>query len=199
MLVNNADGYMGMHVMSQTFKGMLMPVVGTMHERVVAVLRQLQDVVVLKHKGLYIGWPPTGPSQPSVHDGIYAFTHPPWHGSRSLCIDFDPSTIHTMGMAKWMGCQDGYLLMSLGTVKEEGQSRAKLVRIRAHRFIMFAFLGGEQGGLTGKVVMHTCNNKRCLNPAHMLVGCTRQNMGEDYVNLLEERDKFLVKRAGAVV
>lgn len=196
--VQNADGYMGKHVMSHTFNGMLMPTAGTMHQRVVAVLKQLHDVVVLRHKGLYTGWPPLGVAQPNVHDGIHAFTHPPWHGSRSLCIDFDPAIIHAMGMSKWMGCQDGYLSLTLGTVKDEGQRRVKKVRIRAHRFIMFAFVGAEQGGITGKVVMHTCNNRRCMNPAHMLVGSTQQNMREDYADLWEERDKLLVKRAGAV-
>ena len=194
MEVQQADGHMGKHVMSHTFKGMLMPSASTMQERVVAVLKQLQHVLVPKHKGAYKGWPHVGPSHPSVHDGIYALTHPPWHGTRSLCINFDPSMIHTMGMAKWMACQDGYLQLTLGTVKEEGQRRAKKVRIRAHRFIMFACIGADQGGLTGKVVMHTCNNKGCMNPAHMLVGSTPQNMVEDYSSLQTDRQRLLADR-----
>jgi hypothetical protein len=194
MEVQQADGHMGKHVMSHTFKGMLMPSAGTMQERVVAVLQQLQHVLVPKHRGAYTGWPHVGPSHPSVHDGIYALTHPPWHGTRSLCINFDPPMIHTLGMAKWMACQDGYLQLTLGTVKEEGQRRAKTVRIRAHRFIMFACIGADQGGLTGKVVMHTCNNKGCMNPAHMLVGSSQQNMVEDYSSLQTDRQRLLADR-----
>jgi spore coat polysaccharide biosynthesis predicted glycosyltransferase SpsG len=93
-----------------------------------------------------------------------------------------------------MACQDGYLQLTLGTVKEEGQRRAKTVRIRAHRFIMFACIGADQGGLTGKVVMHTCNNKGCMNPAHMLVGSSQQNMVEDYSSLQTDRQRLLADR-----
>ncbi len=108
------------------------------------------------------------------------------------------SMIHTLGMAKWMACQDGYLLLTLGTVKEEGQRRATKVRIRAHMIIMFACIGADQGGLTGKVVMHTCNNKGCMNHAHMLVGSTQQNMVEDYSNLQTDRQRLLADRGVAV-
>lgn len=102
--------------------------------------------------------------------------------------------LHTMGMAKWMACHDGCLLLALGTVKEEGERRANTVRIRAHTFIMFACMGVGQGGLTGKVVMHTCNNKGCMNPAHMLVGSTPQNMVEDYSSLQTDRQRLLADR-----
>ena len=106
--------------------------------------------------------------------------------------------LHTMGMAKWMACHDGCLLLALGTVKEEGERRANTVRIRAHTFIMFACMGADQGGLTGKVAMHTCNNKGCMNPAHMLVGSNQQNMREDYASLLGARQELMVARAAAV-
>jgi len=103
-----------------------------------------------------------------------------------------------MGLSKWMTCHDGYLRLTLGTVKLDGQRRATKVRIRAHRFIMFACIGADQGGLTGKVVMHTCNNKGCMNPAHMLVGSNQQNMREDYASLLGARQELMVARAAAV-
>jgi hypothetical protein len=102
--------------------------------------------------------------------------------------------LHTMGMAKWMACHDGCLLLALGTVKEEGERRANTVRIRAHTFIMFACMGADQGGLTGKVAMHTCNNKGCMNPAHMLVGSTPKNMVEDYSSLQTDRQRLLADR-----
>ena len=197
MQVQQADAYMGKHVTSNTFKYMLMPAGGTMQHRVVAVLKHLHDVVAVRHKGFYTGWPPPCPPQPSVHDGIYAMTYPPWHGSRLLCINFDPPTIHAMGMSKWMTCHDGYLALTLGTVKEEGQMRATQVRRRAHRFIMFACIGADQGGLTGKVVMHTCNNRGCMNPAHMLLGSIQQNMGEDYSSLQTDRQRLVADRAAA--
>ena len=63
---------------------------------------------------------------------------------------------------------------------------------------MFAFIGADQGGLTGKVVMHTCNNRGCMNPAHMLVGSTQKNMREDYTDLQKQRGTFLDRRASVV-
>lgn len=101
-------------------------------------------------------------------------------------------------MYKWMPCQDGYIYLTIGTVQEEGQRRANKVRIRAHMCIMFACIGVDQGGLTGHVVMHACNNRGCMNPAHMLVGSTQQNMGEDNSSIPTDRQRCVEDRAAAI-
>ena len=91
------------------------------------------------------------------------------------------------------------LRLTLGTIK------SKRTRTRAHRFIMFAFLGNstvgsghdeQYAGVDGMVVIHTCNNRTCLNPAHLVVGTDKDNKNEDYTVPMEMREDLLAERQG---
>ena len=45
--------------------------------------------------------------------------------------------------------------------------------IRAHRYVLEHILGQD---ISGKVVMHKCDNPRCCNPDHLVVGTQADNI-----------------------
>jgi len=64
----------------------------------------------------------------------------------------------------WLGYRDkdGYGRITLGKRK-----------VQAHRFAYFLKTGEEPGSLC---VRHSCDNPRCVNPAHLATGTHRDNM-----------------------
>ena len=47
---------------------------------------------------------------------------------------------------------------------------------RLHRVVYCAAHGLEISEIAGKVVRHTCDNSRCINPDHLLLGTHTDNM-----------------------
>lgn len=83
------------------------------------------------------------------------------------------------------GEKKSYLMMKLGTYRD-GMGRKQVVWERAHRVVVWALQGGFEG-----VVMHTCEDERCVNPAHLLVGTQAQNTQKDYTESLTTRRKIV--------
>lgn len=63
-----------------------------------------------------------------------------------------------------------------GTLDKNGYGRMRQGRrhIGAHRFVL-ASLGAD---IEGKVVMHGCDEPRCVNPAHLSVGTVSDNQSD---------------------
>lgn len=84
------------------------------------------------------------------------------------------------------GEKKSYLMLKLGTYKD-GRGRQQVVWERAHRVVVWALSGGIDG-----VVMHTCGDERCVNPAHLFVGSQEHNTQKSYLVAMNKR-RHLVK------
>lgn len=82
-----------------------------------------------------------------------------------------------------LGEKKAYLMVKLGHFRD-GRGRKQVVWECAHRLVVWALGGGLNDG---QVVMHVCDDERCLNPAHLLVGTQEHNTNRDYGEPLESR------------
>jgi len=75
----------------------------------------------------------------------------------------------TDGCWNWLfGCdKDGYGFFCVGVGKSN---------VKAHRFAYS--LSHPDEGITGKIIRHTCDNPKCVNPSHLLVGTAQDNMND---------------------
>lgn len=47
-----------------------------------------------------------------------------------------------------------------------------------HRLVYMEAHGLQRHDLTGLVVRHTCDNTRCINPEHLIIGTTQDNVDD---------------------
>lgn len=81
----------------------------------------------------------------------------------------------TEGCWEWNGSRDA---SNYGKFWMDGKT------IPAHRA---SFILHHQANPDGKMVLHTCDNPRCVNPDHLVLGTHRDN-----VRHMMERNRFLV-------
>lgn len=67
--------------------------------------------------------------------------------------------------------KDGYGILVIGN-RRQGKKM-----VRANRLAWALHNGADP---VGKVVMHTCDNPSCLNPEHLVLGTTKQNVADKY-------------------
>ena len=49
---------------------------------------------------------------------------------------------------------------------------------RAHRLAYCDYHGIDHSDIKGQVVRHTCDNRKCINPEHLLIGTQQDNMDD---------------------
>ncbi len=79
---------------------------------------------------------------------------------------FWPQVRKTDGCWLWTGNTDRF---GYGILRVDGVTK------KTHRYVLELTAGVE---LTGKVVMHMCDEPACCNPAHLAVGTHQENMAD---------------------
>ena len=76
---------------------------------------------------------------------------------------------------EWTGCLwwNGY-----------GRFSVQDKSLRAHRVSYELFNGKRKNGL---IIMHTCDNKKCVNPKHLEAGTRRRNLKDAHKRGLHKR------------
>lgn len=85
-------------------------------------------------------------------------------GTTDLCMEWDVSKVAAMPQL-FRVSKSGYLQLRVGSMKVGARKQPKYEF--AHRVVLNMLEGVVEGH---NVVCHTCDNKRCLNPMHMLWG-----------------------------
>lgn len=79
------------------------------------------------------------------------------------------------------------------TVTESGKRR----KVSLHRSVYCKHHGAKLSEIDDLVVMHTCDNPRCINPEHLKLGTgldnvkDRQSKGRNYTKLTREQVVFI--------
>jgi hypothetical protein len=50
------------------------------------------------------------------------------------------------------------------------------MRVALHRLVYCQYIGAPLDSIKGLVVRHTCDNARCINPEHLIIGTQADNM-----------------------
>lgn len=80
---------------------------------------------------------------------------------RSECIDH-----------KRVGDKDGYASTQMHPFK------GSIEKVKLHRLIYCLYNNVYIGNIDGKVIIHTCDNPRCINPFHLALGTTKDNVND---------------------
>lgn len=97
-------------------------------------------------------------------------------GSEPQCMVYCKATI---AISRFKGClavdKDGYLKVVIG--RHDAAGKWQTVWESAHRLVLWALLGPPPLDSTKGtwLVMHSCNNKHCLSPAHLFYGNQKEN------------------------
>ncbi|MFA5048723.1 MAG: HNH endonuclease [Patescibacteria group bacterium] len=59
-----------------------------------------------------------------------------------------------------------------------GRIKHKQRMYKAHRFLFSFFSGIDIDSFSGKLLNHQCDNRKCCNPYHLLIGTHTDNMNE---------------------
>lgn len=71
-----------------------------------------------------------------------------------------------------------YLCIEHNQAHERAMVRWQGKQISMHRLAYCFTRGIEPDMLTGTVIRHTCDNPRCINPKHLLLGTHQDNMDD---------------------
>lgn len=105
--------------------------------------------------------------------GIEAFRMPLGgaHGNAG-CMLLD---MNKVSEAPYFTVSSGYTWMQLAVDMVQPRN-SRIIREGVHRFILWAMYGPPGQELINPVLMHTCGDRRCISPLHMVWGEQRENI-----------------------
>jgi hypothetical protein len=113
-----------------------------------------------------------GNVQPLTMRGTHAFQFPLGANAHTpQCMLLDPARVRA---AANVVRGEGYVWLVMGQL---GHGRANRTPIRegAHRFVLWSSWGPPPDDIVFPVAMHSCHNKACLNPLHLVWGENAEN------------------------
>ena len=103
----------------------------------------------------------------------------------SLSWEVDPKTM----CWNWMGYLNRGAKKQYGSIKIDGKS------VAAHRFSWEIYNGSKVPD--GMIVMHNCDNPRCVNPDHLCIGTTQDNSDDKVKKNRQAKGLSFVNRKAA--
>ena len=120
--------------------------------------RLLDTIGLVLHRGARLL--PCG----NVMSGRSAFAQPLDVGG--MCMWVDPALVGLQRGVMALESKNGYLSVAIGIQRPSKRP----IYERAHRIVAWAMFGMPPAHLQAPVVMHTCGDKTCLNPLHLVWG-----------------------------
>lgn len=100
------------------------------------------------------------------------------HPDEALCMVIDPGLVEDVQYLSVDQC--GYLKLILAYDSRHDSRTRGNVQEMGHRFVLWSIYGPPAPGM---VCMHYCNNKRCLNPLHLVWGPQSENLQDGVSHL----------------